>query len=630
MNMQKQKPIWSKILAMLCALALCISMVPAASAAPGGGSTTSNVSMVTMTFTGISEFWTYNTLKQISANGPETDSNVMYALTDNILTITPASSDNLPKSVMFYALAANEPTITGTGGSALPAGVTFSVVNDGSDEAPGQSWWIITLFFASTAPSKVTLNAEAVPTYTVTLKETTEGEKGYNLIKGSSDTVKKGENYQFYVIPKTGYQAPDVTVTRGGSDSEPVTPDDGLYTVSDIRSDITITIDEAQPQKYTVNFVPGDGYSFVTKDGSAITENTTTVDYNDNVSFKVDLNSNYSDSNVKVYANGTEIFKDTNGVYTINDIKVNQTVSVTGVEKNKYTVTLPKNTVGYYITTVDPTVVEAGGQFTFNVVVNPGYESNNIIVTINNTTTVDKNEDGFYTINNITDNTSISISGIVAAKYNVTTSGSNATVKVGETAIGENYQASYGNLTFTVTPDAGYKVDSVKVNGTSVTADSDGKYTIFVSNNVNIVVTTSPVVNVTLTTTVTATGNATYTIVVKTFPGEVTGDSADIFVVGYGTLYSNQSFDSQSLKNTILGLTLQNTLTQQQVSDDPVVYSYGQKVDFSLDQLRNTFSYTFNNSSSTNRFGAGWIKLSDDQNSWIVFSDTAQCQQSLI
>lgn len=60
MNMQKQKPIWSKILAMLCALALCISMVPAASAAPGGGSSTSSVSQLTITKdTGILGFATY-------------------------------------------------------------------------------------------------------------------------------------------------------------------------------------------------------------------------------------------------------------------------------------------------------------------------------------------------------------------------------------------------------------------------------------------------------------------------------------------------------------------------------------------------------------------------------------------
>lgn len=616
MNMQKQKPIWSKILAMLCALALCISMVPAASAARP--STTSNVSKVTVAAKGISEFWTESGETAIGSTG-ETIGNIRYSFSNSSLVIETTDNTKLPKTITFFAVVNYQPTITSS--------------NDGVSAIAsdyGDDWWMITISLANATDSEVTLNAEAVPTYTVTFDENGSQEsKGYTLIKVSSDTVKHGESYQFYVIPKTGYQAPNVTVIRGESDSAPISPSEdgtGLYTVSDIQSDITITIDNAQPQPYTVNFIPGYGYSFESANDTTIAaDGKATVNYGGSVSFKVNLDNDYNKSDVTVYANGSELEVNEASVYTINKITMDQTVSVTGVEKNKYTVKLPENTAGYYITTVNPTVVEPGGQFTFNVVVNPGYESNHISVTANNTT-VDKNENGSYTISNITTDTTISISGIEEAQYNVTTSGSNATVKVGETAIEDYYHASYGNLTFTITPDAGYKVDSVKVNDTSVTADSDGKYTIFVSNDVNIVVTTSPVVNVTLTTTVTATGDAKYTIVVKTFPGEVTGNSDDIFVVGYGTLYSNESFISKSLKDDILNLTLNDTLTQQPVSNDPVVYSYGMKTKFPLYELRNTFSYTFNNSSSTNRFGAGWIKLYDGQNSWIVFSDTAQCQ----
>lgn len=605
MNMQKQKPIWSKILAMLCALALCISMVPAASAAPGGGSSTSSVSQLTITKdTGILGFATYN---NDITNIPVTENSVKYQLVEGSLVVTPASGNYLPTAITFYAQAEYQPTITAVDGIT----VTVSVFNN--------NWWAITVNFGS-ASGTIALKAEAVATYTVTVNETTQ-DVGYTLIKGSSDTVKQGESYLFYVIPKTGYQAPNVTVTRGGSGLESVTPKDGLYTVANIQSDITIAIDKAQVQQYAVNFISGDGYSFEGANGTTIAaDGTATVNYNSSVSFKVKLNADYNNSNVIVYANGSKLEAHA-GVYTIENITVNQTVSVTGVEKNKYIVTLPKNTDGYYITTVGPTVVEAGGQFIFNVVVNPGYDADNVRVTVDNNQTVTKTGDNSYTISNITDDTTISISGIEAAQYNVTTNGGDhATIAI-QGMTGDN-TVGYGTKTFTVTPDAGYKVDSVKVNDTSVTADSDGKYTIFVSNNVDIVVTTSPVVNVTLTTTVTATGDTTYTIVVKTFPGEVTGDSTGISVVGYGTLYSNGSFSSQSLKDAILDLTLNDALTQQPVSDVPVVYSYGKKVYFPLEQLRNTFSYTFNNSSSTNRFGAGWIKLSDGQNSWIVFSDT--------
>lgn len=617
MNMQKQKPIWSKILAMLCALALCISMVPAASAAPGGGSTTSSVSKVTMTKgDGIRGFATYST---DIGNQTVTDGSVKYRMADNTLEVTSASSDPLPLAITFYAQADYQPTITSSND-----GVSAIASNYGGN------WWMITISLANATANEVTLNAEAVPTYTVTFDEKGSQEsKGYTLIKVSSDTVKKGESYQFYVIPKTGYQAPEVTVTRGvsdtGSNPETILPSEdgtGLYTVSDIQSDIMITIGKASAKTYTVTFPTGDEYTIKSTSDDLFTDNQTTVNHGENVSFKVVANENYNLNNIAVYAGNTRI-EEKGGVYTISQVTEDMTVLVVGVQKNTYQVTWETGT-GYSITSNQSTAVEAGGNFIFTVTPAAGY-------TITKVTADDQKltpENNQYSIK-VNQNTTIKVTA-TATQYPVNVTALNATVEVNDQAIGENYQAFYGNLTFTVTPEAGYKVDSVTYNGATLPKSENGEYTISVTAPVEIVVTTSPLVNVTLTTTVTATGNATYTIVVKTFPGAVTGNSDDISVVGYGTLYSNESFISKSLKDVILGLTLQNTLTQQQVSNDPVVYSYGKKVDFHLDQLKNTFSYTFNNSSSKDRYGAGWIKLSDGQNSWIVFSDTVPCQQSLI
>lgn len=413
------------------------------------------------------------------------------------------------------------------------------------------------------------------------------------------------------MIPEEGYNAPTVMVSEAT-----LTPTNYAYTIGNITENKTITITNGTVQQRTVTFTSGEGYSFVTEDGSAITENTTTVDYNGNVSFKVDLNSNYSDSNVKVYANGIEI-ESTDGVYTIESITVDQTVSVTGVAINTYQVTLPTDWTGYTISTVDGTSVPAGGTFTFTVTPAAGYTITS--VTFNDSAiSPTPNNDNTYSI---IPEPGKNVIAVVAEPqtYTLSTTPNDSTINTGS--------LHFGNNTITITPNAGYKVDSVTFDGATVAPGANNNYTIYVTRNDHqLVVTTSPVVNVTLTTTVTATGNTTYTIVVKTFPGEVTGDSAGISVVGYGTLYSNKSFSSQSLKDAILGLTLDDTLTQQQVSDDPVVYSYSKETNFSLDDLTNTFSYTFNNSSSKNRFGAGWIKLSDGQNSWIVFSESVHCQ----
>ena len=609
MNMQKQKPIWSKILAMLCALALCISMVPAASAARP--STTSTVSKVTVDAEGISEFWTETGETAIDSTG-ETIGNIRYSFSNSSLVIETTNDAKLPKTITFFAVVNYQPTITSS--------------NDGVSAIAsdyGDNWWMITISLANTTDDEVILNAEAVPTYTVTVNETPEA-VGYTLIKGSSDTVKQGESYQFYVIPKTGYQAPNVTVTRGESAPAPISPSKdgtGLYTVSDIQSNITITIGEAQFQQYTVNFVSGDGYSFEGENNTTISNDKATVNYGGSVSFKVKLNDDYDNSNVIVYANGSKLEANA-GVYTIENIMVNQTVSVAGVEKNKYTVTLPENTDGYYITTVDPTVVESGGQFTFNVVVNPGYESNNISVTTNNTTTVEKNEDGSYTISDITTDTTISISGIEAAQYNVTTNGGDhATIAI--QGMTEDNKVGYGTQTFTVTPDAGYKVDSVKVNGTSVTADSHGTYTIFVSSAVNIVVTTSPVVEITLTTTVTGAG--TTVVTVKTSNDWTSGNVEGVKIVGYGTLYSNQTFDPSALKDDIAGRSRSG---ESYTANGATVYNYYyDNAGIDLSALTGyTFSYKFNSSNSVSadsRYGAGWIELQQGDTKWIITTANA-------
>lgn len=697
MNMQKQKPIWSKILAMLCALALCISMVPAASAARVPA--TSNVTQVTMTvpeqdsnnFTLLdSDF--YNMYTDLNDDDQKNGDDI-YAVTGyqyawntkTSIQFKGLNNVNLPKNITFYAKADYQPVISAGEGS--PVTVTVSPVTgnntynwvitvsfgEASGEVnltvtPGQPKTYDVTFaegdysvtvteatatgsgksYTATEGTDVTftltpnngftitqvvanettiLKANGNGVYTisniqenkriaVTTEQTTysiafnekSGEKHYTLIQGASP-VAHGDSYTFSVIPEEGYDAPTVMVGN-----ETLEPNNYAYTIDNITENKTITITDGTVQQRTVTFTSGEGYSFEGANNTTISNDKATVNYGGSVSFKVVLGGMYNQSadSVKVYANGIEI-ESTNGVYTINNIKVNQTVSVTGVAINTYQVTLPTDWTGYTISTVDGTSVPAGGTFTFTVTPAAGYTITK--VTADDQELTSENNQYSITVNH---NTTIAVTA-TATQYTVDVSATNATVSLGSTV-------SYGNNTFTVTPDAGYKVDSVIYNGATLPKSENGQYTISVTGNVNIVVTTSPLVNVTLTTTVTATGDTTYTIVVKTFPGEVTGDSAGISVVGYGTLYSNQSFSSQSLKDAILGLTLNDTLTQQKVSYVPVVYSYSKKADFTLDELMNTFSYTFNNSSSKDRYGAGWIKLSDGQNSWIVFSDAVHCQ----
>ncbi len=79
----------------------------------------------------------------------------------------------------------------------------------------------------------------------------------------------------------------------------------------------------------------GDGYTVTSND-------STTVSYGGNYTFTVTLKEHYNADNMKVYANGVLLSGTENNkvyTYTIKNIVANQTITVTGVELDKHTVT---------------------------------------------------------------------------------------------------------------------------------------------------------------------------------------------------------------------------------------------------------------------------------------------------
>lgn len=78
--------------------------------------------------------------------------------------------------------------------------------------------------------------------------------------------------------------------------------------------------------------------------------------------------------------------------------------------------------------------------------------------------------------------------GRVVGMSKVTVEASNATVT---RSVEDETLENGTTFTFTVTPDAGYKVTSVKVNGQEVTPDDENKYTVTVAGDVVIIVKTA-------------------------------------------------------------------------------------------------------------------------------------------
>ena len=126
-----------------------------------------------------------------------------------------------------------------------------------------------------------------------------------------------------------------------------------------------------------------------------------------------------------VKANGTTLQPDATGRYTIENVRNNMEINVSGIAKetdpdepdpdepdpNTYTVTLPV-VEGATITAIGATTVEEGSNFAFTVTVKEGYNADNITVKANNITLL-PDVSGHYTIEDIRNNMVVTVSGIV-------------------------------------------------------------------------------------------------------------------------------------------------------------------------------------------------------------------------
>ncbi|UKI38316.1 MAG: InlB B-repeat-containing protein [Clostridiales bacterium] len=147
-----------------------------------------------------------------------------------------------------------------------------------------------------------------------------------SAVEGSSATValptppvKAGHSFAGWYTEKTGGVKVDETTV--------------------LDKDLTVY---ARFDVNTLNITPaesGEGYTVSSDDG-------TTVNYGGDYSFTVTAADHYNADNMKVYANGILLSGSKNGkvyYYTVKNITANQTITVTGVELDKHTVTYMVN-----------------------------------------------------------------------------------------------------------------------------------------------------------------------------------------------------------------------------------------------------------------------------------------------
>ncbi|MDR0206742.1 MAG: T9SS type A sorting domain-containing protein [Bacteroidales bacterium] len=159
---------------------------------------------------------------------------------------------------------------------------------------------------------------------------------GGNINPSGLTTVPAGNNKTFYFEPYAGYKLTQVIIN---GINYPEAVDAGFYTFYNVYDDYNITAIFEQAT-YTVTLPTEEGIVAAPVGGS-----NSPVAYGGSYNFVVDLLAGYTNSKLTVSANGI-VINPVSGVYTINNITIDQLVAVIGIEKNVYKVSAKANAGG--------------------------------------------------------------------------------------------------------------------------------------------------------------------------------------------------------------------------------------------------------------------------------------------
>jgi hypothetical protein len=261
-------------------------------------------------------------------------------------------------------------------------------------------------------------------------------------------TVASGTSRAFTITPNSGYKVSSVLVD--GASVGAVT----TYTFSNVTGNHTISATfSANTVNYTITASANAG-------GTISPAGATSVSYGSDRAFTITPSAGYRV--VSVLVDGASVGAVT--TYNFSHITANHTIAVTfapNTSTSTYTITASANAGG----TISPSgtvSVSSGTSRTFRITPNSGYRVGNVYVDGEWIGTVTS-----YTFNNVTANHTIHASFVASGSYAIEASaGTGGTISPSGTV-----SVSRGaSKTFTITPNSGYKVASVLVDGASVGA----------------------------------------------------------------------------------------------------------------------------------------------------------------
>ncbi len=374
------------------------------------------------------------------------------AVTGSLDTATVFMNGN--KSVTA-AFAINTYSITataGSNGSISPAGTVS--VNHGSNQSfvispdtgyhvadvlvDGISVGTVTNYDFNNVTSNHTIAASfAINTYSITASAGSNG----SISPSGSVSVNHGSNQSFVISPDTGYHVADVLV-------------DGVSVGAVTNYDFnTVTANHTIAASFAINT-----YAITATagtNGSINPSGSVGVNHGSNQSFVIMPDAGYHVADVLV--DGVSVGAVTN--YDFNNVTANHTIAAS-FAINTYAITATAGTNGS-ISPSGSVSVNYGGNQSFVIIPDTGYHVADVLVNGVSVGAVTN-----YDFNNVTSNHTIAASFAINT-YTITASaGANGSISPSG-AVSVNHGS---NQSFIITPDTGYHVADVLVDGVSVGA----------------------------------------------------------------------------------------------------------------------------------------------------------------
>ncbi len=277
------------------------------------------------------------------------------------------------------------------------------------------------------------------------------------------------------------------------------------YQISNLQDNMVIRVEDVAKNRYNIFFPSVLGIEFTN-----MSDDSKEVIHGGTFSFKIKELEGYTIKNVKVWANSNAVDL-INGQYTINDIINDIVISVDGVQSTKVDFkfqyingVIYKDTNDGILSTLDTLKINNGSSYSFKVDLSADYSDSldkmevyanrekKEVIDGNETTKVvkEKIQDirGIYTVQNITESTTITVEKVEINSYNIKlteTTGIEYLDKYGDKKLDKEEKISHGeSFSFMVNPVKGFIGSDVIVTAKGQNIDKvqltpiDGVYTI--------------------------------------------------------------------------------------------------------------------------------------------------------